>query len=87
MLLPDVSEEIKRLIYKSDWTCINDGHFQGSVLGPLMFVVCINYFINSIASNISECNDDTKVGELIKLDNSTIVLPGKLKDLHKRSGK
>ena len=43
----------------SDYSNIESGVFQGSVLGPLLFLVYINYLERNIKSNIKFFADDT----------------------------
>ena len=45
----------------SDWTNIRAGVPQGSILGPLLFLVFINDIVNDIGSNIRLFADDTSV--------------------------
>ena len=45
----------------SDWTNIRTGVPQGSILGPLLFLVFINDIVNDIGSNIRLFADDTSL--------------------------
>ena len=45
----------------SAWTALHSGMPQGSVLGPLLFLVCINDLEDGVASNILKFADDTKI--------------------------
>ena len=45
----------------SDWTYIRAGVAQGSVLGPLLFLLYINDIVNDIGANIRLFADDTSL--------------------------
>ena len=45
----------------SDWTCIRAGVPQGSVLGPLLFLLYISDIVNDIGANIRLFADDTSL--------------------------
>ena len=50
----------------SDWGLINSGVPQGSVLGPLLFLVHINDLENGIKSSIKFFADDTSLFSIVK---------------------
>ena len=67
----------------SDWMTFNAGVPQGSILGPLLFLVYINDLVDNIESNIYLFADDTSI--LHELDNNDLTTSFQLinRDLQK----
>ena len=51
----------------SNWKSVLSGVPQGSVLGPLLFLICINDLDDNITSNVLKFVDDTKFLERLTL--------------------
>ena len=59
-----LSERQQRVVLNgknSDWSLISAGVLQGSVLGPLFFLVYINDQVDNISSGAKLCVDDTSL--------------------------
>ena len=65
----------------SKWADVTSGIPQGSVMGPILFVIYINGLPNEIKSDIYMFADDTKVFRTIKTNDDQCVLQDDLDEL------
>ena len=66
---------------RSKWADVTSGIPQGSVLGPILFVIYINDLPNEIKSDIYMFSDDTKVFRTIKTNDDQCILQDDLDEL------
>lgn len=69
----------------SDWKEVISGIPQGSVLGPILFVLYINDLPNMVESEAYLFADDTKVFKIIERDNDSEILQQDLERMEKWS--
>ena len=72
---------------KSDWGRVISGIPQGSVLGPLLFLIYIKDLDSGISSDVSKFADDTKIGRVIRSDSDVIALQADLDNMNEWSSK
>jgi hypothetical protein len=70
---------------KSDWAEVLSGIPQGSVLGPTMFVIFINYLPDVVSSTVKIFADDTKIYRTINDISDNIILQEDITNLQKWS--
>ena len=55
----------------SDWRRVESGVPQGSVLGPLLFLIYINSLETGVGGTISKFADDAKLGRRVNCEDDT----------------
>ena len=66
----------------SDWQRVASGVPQGSVLGPVLFLIYINDLDKDLISKISKFADDTKLGKSVSTLEDCQYLQKDLDSLH-----
>ncbi len=78
--LSDRKQRVQVNGVKSGWTRVSSGVPQGSVLGPLLFIIYINDLDRGVTSDVSKFADNTKIGRLIRSDRDASVMQEELMD-------
>ena len=65
--------------HTSEWVIVTSGVPQGSVLGPLLFIIYVNDMDGDILAKISKFADDTKLGMNVAKDGNTAQLQDDLR--------
>ena len=52
--------------FKSEWKDVISGDPQGSVLGPLLFIIFVNTIEDSVESKLLKFADDIKISRVIE---------------------
>jgi len=63
--LKDREQRVVLLGSNSKWTEVMSGVPQGSVLGPLLFLIYRNYLDDSVCSRVLQFADDTKLFSVV----------------------
>ena len=57
---------LKLSVFPLHWKFINAGVTQGSVLGPLFFLICVNDLLQGLISDVKLFADDTSLCSIVK---------------------
>ena len=69
----------------SEWGKVSSGVPQGSVLGPVLFLIYINDLENNLISKLNKFADDSKLGKTVNSIEDRVVLQRDLDNLYKWS--
>jgi hypothetical protein len=69
----------------SEWVAVTSGVPQGSVLGPILFIIYINDLDSNIISKLDKFADDSKLGKSLTSQDDVQVLRNDLTNLEKWS--
>ena len=58
----------------SEWSAVTSGVPQGSVLGPLLFLLYVNDIPGGVKCKIKMFADDTKIWKRVRIDNDGLEL-------------
>ena len=83
--LKDREQRVVLLGCNSEWIRVKSGVPQGSVLGPLLFLIYINDIDDLVSSNLLKFADDTKVFRIVSTPNDIDKLQYDLMNLCKWS--
>ena len=59
---------------KSKWTEVKSGVPQGSIIGPLLFLLFIKDIPSIVNSNVMPFTDDTQIKRIIENNNDMVAL-------------
>ena len=62
----------------SSWHNVTNGIPQGSILGSVIFLLCINDLPDTVASNVYMFANDTKIYRLVSYHEDTTILQNDL---------
>ena len=78
-----ISQCVELIVKTSSWLQVTSGTPQGSVLGPLLFLIYINDLPDNINSEVYMYADDTKIYREIKTIEDRTILQSDLDTLTK----
>ena len=70
---------------KSDWGSVTSGVPQGSVLGPILFILFVNSISEEVDGDILLFADDTKLYKIIDTDEDQLAMQEDINKLHRWS--